>query len=48
LCLILRINTDLFDGDVTLLGVAPSKEAEDHLLALAHSVKGVEVGPRAN
>jgi osmotically-inducible protein OsmY len=39
---ILKINTDVFDGNVTLLGVVPSKHAEERLLALAHGVKGVK------
>ena len=38
---ILKINTDVFNGDVTLLGVVPTKHAEDRLLEIAHSVKGV-------
>ena len=38
----LKINTDVFNGNVTLLGVVPSKEAEDHLLDIARSVKGVK------
>jgi osmotically-inducible protein OsmY len=39
---ILKINTDVFNGDVTLLGVVPNKTAEGHLIALARSVKGVK------
>jgi len=39
---ILKINTDVFNGNVTLLGVVPNKMAEDHLIALANSVKGVK------
>ncbi len=39
---ILKINTDVFNGDVTLLGVVPSKHAEERLLAIAHGVKGVK------
>ena len=39
---ILKINTDVFNGNVTLLGVVPSKHAEDRLLEIAHSVKGVK------
>ncbi|HVN22567.1 MAG TPA: BON domain-containing protein [Syntrophorhabdales bacterium] len=39
---ILKINTDVFNGNVTLLGVVPNKESEDRLIALANSVKGVK------
>jgi len=39
---ILKINTDVFNGNVTLLGVVPSKHAEDRLLEIAHGVKGVK------
>jgi len=39
---ILKINTDVFNGNVTLLGVVPNKHAEDRLLEIAHSVKGVK------
>ncbi len=39
---ILKINTDVFNGNVTLLGVVPSRDAEDRLIALAKSVKGVK------
>jgi hyperosmotically inducible periplasmic protein len=39
---ILKINTDVFNGNVTLLGVVPNKEAEGHLIALAQGVKGVK------
>lgn len=39
---VLKINTDVFNGNVTLLGVVPNKMAEDHLLALAKGVKGVK------
>jgi len=39
---ILKINTDVFNGNVTLLGVVPSKDAEARLIALAQGVKGVK------
>jgi hyperosmotically inducible protein len=39
---ILKINTDVFNGNVTLLGVVPNKQAEYNLLSLAHGVKGVK------
>jgi hyperosmotically inducible periplasmic protein len=39
---ILKINTDVFNGNVTLLGVVPNKMAEDRLIALARGVKGVK------
>ena len=39
---VLKINTDVFNGNVTLLGVVPNKMAEDRLIALANSVKGVK------
>jgi len=39
---ILKINTDVFNGNVTLLGVVPNKEAEGKLIALANGVKGVK------
>ncbi len=39
---ILKINTDVFNGNVTLLGVVPNKQAEDNLIALAKGVKGVK------
>jgi hyperosmotically inducible periplasmic protein len=39
---ILKINTDVFNGNVTLLGVVPSKQAEEHLLSVAQGVKGVK------
>ena len=39
---ILKINTDVFNGNVTLLGVVPNKAAEDRLMALARNVKGVK------
>ncbi len=39
---ILKINTDVFNGDVALLGVVPSKHAEERLLAIARGVKGVK------
>ena len=39
---ILKINTDVFNGDVTLLGVVPNKHAEERLLEIAHSVNGVK------
>ncbi len=38
---ILKINTDVFNGNVTLLGMVPSKQAEDRLISLARSVNGV-------
>jgi len=38
----LKIDTDVFNGNVTLLGVVPSREAEDHLLEIARNVKGVK------
>jgi hyperosmotically inducible protein len=39
---ILKIDTDVFNGNVTLLGVVPSKHAEDRLLEIAHGMKGVK------
>ena len=39
---ILKINTDVFNGNVTLLGAVPSKHAEERLLEIAHGVKGVK------
>ena len=39
---ILKINTDVFNGNVTLLGTVPNKMAEDRLIALAQGVKGVK------
>ena len=39
---ILKINTDVFNGNVTLLGVVPSKQAEEHLLSVAQGAKGVK------
>ena len=39
---LLKINTDVFNGNVTLLGVVPNKAAEDRLIALANGVKGVK------
>ena len=39
---ILKINTDVFNGNVSLLGVVPNKEAEDRLIALVRGVKGVK------
>jgi len=39
---ILKINTDVFNGNVSLLGAVPNKEAEDRLIALARGVKGVK------
>jgi hyperosmotically inducible periplasmic protein len=39
---LLKINTDVFNGNVTLLGVVPNRAAEDRLLTLAKSVKGVK------
>jgi hyperosmotically inducible periplasmic protein len=39
---ILKINTDVFNGNVTLLGVVPNRESEERLLSLARSVKGVK------
>ena len=38
----LKINTDVFNGKVTLLGVVPSKQAEEHLISVAQGVKGVK------
>ena len=38
---ILKINTDVFNGNVTLLGVVPNRESEERLISLARSVKGV-------
>jgi hypothetical protein len=38
----LKINTDVFNGKVTLLGVVPSKQAEEHLISIAQGVKGVK------
>ena len=37
---ILKINTDLFNGNVTLLGVVPNKVSESRLVALVQSVRG--------
>ncbi len=39
---VMKINTDVFNGNVTLLGAVPSKDAENHLVALAKGVKGVK------
>ena len=39
---VMKINTDVFNGNVTLLGVVPNKMAEDRLIALAQGVKGVK------
>jgi hyperosmotically inducible periplasmic protein len=39
---ILKINTDVFNGNVTLLGVVPNKQAEEKLISLAQGVKGVK------
>jgi len=32
----LKINTGVFNGNVTLLGVVPDKMAEDHLIVTPH------------
>ena len=37
---VLKINTDVFNGNVTLLGVVSNREAEQHLISLARSVNG--------
>ena len=39
---ILKINTDVFNGNVTLLGVVPNRESEDRLIRLVRNVKGVK------
>ncbi len=39
---LMKINTDVFNGNVTLLGAVPSKEAENKLIAIAKGVKGVQ------
>ncbi len=39
---VMKINTDVFNGNVTLLGTVPSKEAEQRLITLAKSVNGVK------
>jgi hyperosmotically inducible periplasmic protein len=39
---ILKINTDVFNGNVTLLGVVPSKQAEERLISIAKGVAGVK------
>ncbi len=39
---ILKINTDVFNGNVTLLGVVPNRDAEERLIRLARNVKGVK------
>lgn len=38
----LKINVDTFEGNVTLTGKVPSREAEDRLVRLAKQVKGVK------
>jgi hypothetical protein len=39
---VLKINTEVFNGNVTLSGAVPNREAEEHLISLARSVKGVK------
>ncbi len=39
---VLKINTDVFNGNVTLLGAVPNKQSEDRLISLARSVNGVK------
>ena len=39
---ILKIDTDVFSGNVVLLGTVPTKHAEERLLEIAHGVKGVK------
>ncbi len=39
---LLKINTDVFNGNVTLLGVVPNRTAEERLVSIAKSVKGVQ------
>ncbi len=39
---IMKINTDVFNGNVTLLGVVPNRQAEDRLISLARGVSGVK------
>ena len=39
---ILKINTDVFNGNVTLLGVVPNKEAENRLVSMVQRVRGVK------
>ena len=39
---ILKINTDVFEGNVSLLGVVPNRQAEERLISLARSVNGVK------
>ncbi|HVN97325.1 MAG TPA: BON domain-containing protein [Syntrophorhabdaceae bacterium] len=39
---ILKVSTDVFNGNVTLTGAVPSRDAEDRLIALARGVKGVK------
>ena len=39
---VLKINTDVFNGNVTLLGDVPNRQAEERLISLAKSVKGVQ------
>ncbi len=39
---ILKINTDVFNGNVMLLGVVPDRQTEERLITLAKSVKGVK------
>ncbi len=38
----LKINVDSFRGHVTLTGTVPNKRAEDRLVEIAKSVKGVK------
>ncbi len=39
---LLKINTDVFNGNVMLLGVVPDKQSEQRLISLARSVNGVK------
>ena len=39
---VLKINTDVFNGNVTLLGDVPNRQAEQRLITLARDVKGVK------
>ena len=39
---ILKIDTDVFNGNVTLLGTVPNQEAEGRLIVLAQGVRGVK------
>jgi len=38
---LMKINTDVFNGNVTLLGNVPNRQAEERLISLARGVKGV-------